>query len=329
MSLKKFTIGIMSLVLVFMFAGTAMAIEMKLGHYAPLDHPGDKAAKMFAANVEKRTNGEIKVTVYPNNQLGSPDQLLEQNIMGAIDMSLPTQGQLDKYSKKFAVVMMPFMYDGYEHAWKVVDGPFLEWAKPDIEKEGLVYLSNWEWGFRNVTNNVRAVNSPADSKGLKLRTPPELQLQVAMEAAGAVVTKIAFAELYNALKQGVVDGQENPLAVIYYKKLYEVQKHLSLTRHVYNNMIHVMSKKVWDKLTPEQQKIVKEESQKAGQFMRNTMKDQEADLLKNLKKVGMQVVETPDIKAFRAVMGPAYERIGEYAGKENVEKFIKMVEAAR
>lgn len=329
MRLMKIAVGIMVVSIVFFAAGPAMAIEMKLGHYAPMDHPGDKAAKMFAENVAKRTNGAIKVTVYPDNQLGNPDELLEQNIMGAIDMSLPTQGQLDKYSKKFAVVMMPFVYDGYEHAWRVVDGPFLEWVQPEIAKQGLVYLSNWEWGFRNVTNNVRAVHSPADMKGLKLRTPPELQLQVAMEAAGATVAKISFAELYNALKQGVVDGQENPLAVIYFKKLYEVQKHLSLTRHVYNNMIHVMSKKIWDKLTPEQQKIVKEESQKAGQFMRDTMKNDEAELLVNLKKVGMIVVENPDIKAFRAVMGPAYERIGEYAGKENVEKFKKMVESAR
>lgn len=329
MERMRIEVCVMVLSIIILTAGSAMALEMRLGHYAPLDHPGDKAAKMFAKNVTERTNGAIKVTVYPNNQLGNPDELLEQNIMGVIDMSLPTQGQLDKYSKKFAVVMLPFAYDGYEHVWRVVDGPFLEWVKPEIAKQGLVYLSNWEWGFRNVTNNVRPVHSPANMKGLKLRTPPELQLQVAMEAAGAMVTKISFSELYNALKLGVVDGQENPLAVIYYKKLYEVQKYLSLTRHVYNNMIHVMSKKVWDKLSPDQQRIIQEESQKAGQFMRDTMKNQEAALLVNLKKVGMQVVENPDINAFRAAMGPAYERIGEYAGKENVEIFKKMVESAR
>ena len=149
-----------------------------------------------------------------------------------------------------------------------------------------------------------------------------------MESCGAVVTKIAFPELYNALKQNVVDGQENPLAVIYHFKLYEVQKNLALTRHVYNSMVHVMSKTSYDKLTPEQQKIIREESKKAGQWFRDTMVKEEADLVGKLKEKGMAVTE-PDIAAFRAAMKPAYDRIGEYAGKENVEKFLKMVEEAR
>jgi TRAP-type C4-dicarboxylate transport system substrate-binding protein len=150
-----------------------------------------------------------------------------------------------------------------------------------------------------------------------------------MEACGAVVTKINFPELYMALKQGVVDGQENPLSVIYHFKFYEAQKYLSLTRHVYNCMMHVMSKKTWDKLTSEQQAIIKEESKKAGDWYRKVVQDEEADLIKKLQEKGMEIVTDPDITAFRAVMGPAYERISEYAGKENVEKFMKMVEETR
>jgi TRAP-type C4-dicarboxylate transport system substrate-binding protein len=161
-----------------------------------------------------------------------------------------------------------------------------------------------------------------------MRTPPELQLQAAMEACGAVVTKISFPELYNALKQGVVDGQENPLAVIYHFKIYEVQKNLALTRHVYNSMVHVMSKKTWGKLTPDQQKIIKEESKKAGQWFRNAMVKEESGLVEKLKAKGMKVTK-PDIAAFRAAMPPAYKRIGEYAGQANVDKFLKMVEAER
>lgn len=303
----------------------AKAITMKLGHYAAPGHPGDRAANMFAENVQKRTNGEIVIAVYPNNQLGDPPQLLEQNIAGVIEMSLPTQGALDKYSKKFAVVMLPFVYRDYEHAHKVLDGPFKEWTSGELEKQGLIFLSNWEWGFRNLTNNVRPINSPDDVKGLKIRTPPEIQLQAAMEALGAVVTKISFAELYMALKQGVVDGQENPIAVIYANKIYEVQKYLALTRHCYNSMVHVMSKKAWDKLTPEQQKIIAEESKKAGEYMRQTLVSEEAGLIEKLKGLGM-VVTTPDLAPFKAKMGPAYERIAQYAGKENVETFLKMVE---
>lgn len=309
-------------------AGPAMAIELKFGHYAAETHPGHKATLMFAEAVKKRTNGEVTIKIYPANALGSPPEVLEQNKMGAIDMSLPSQGALDKYEKAFSVVMLPFVYKSYQHAWKVLDGPFMDWVAPKLAKQGLVFLSNWEWGFRNVTNNKRAVNSPADMKGLKMRTPPEIQLQAAMEACGAVVTKIAFPELYNALKQGVVDGQENPLAVIYHFKLYEVQKNLALTRHVYNSMVHVMSKKSFDKLTPDQQKIVKEESKKAGQWFRDTMLKEEAGLIDKLKAKGMKIT-TPDTSKFRAQMQQAYDRIGEYAGKENVAKFLKMVDSVK
>jgi len=329
MRLKKLAVVVGALVLVALWAGLAMAgVVLKFGHYAAETHPGHKATLMFAEAVQKRTNGEITVKIYPNNALGSPPEVLEQNKMGAIDMSLPTQGALDKYVRAFSVVMLPFVYDGYEHAWRVLDGPFMDWVAPQLADQNLVFLSNWEWGFRNVTNNRNPVMKPADMKGLKMRTPPELQLQAAMEACGAVVTKIAFPELYNALKQGVVDGQENPLAVIFHFKIYEVQKNLALTRHVYNSMVHVMSKKTWDKLSPAQQKIVQEESKKAGQWFRDAMVKEEAGLVDKIKAKGMQITE-PDIAAFRAAMPPAYKRIGEYAGQQNVDKFLKMVEAER
>ena len=136
------------------YAGEAKPIEMKLGHFAADAHPGNLASKMFAEAVEKRTNGAIKVTIYPNNALGSPPEVLEQNILGAVDMSLPTQGQLGKYSKKFNCVMLPFVFNDYAQADKVLDGVFLKWAAPDLDKAGLVFLSNWEWGFRNLTNYI-------------------------------------------------------------------------------------------------------------------------------------------------------------------------------
>lgn len=300
-------------------------INMRFGHYAAEGHPGDLAAKQFAENVERRTDGAIEVTVFPNNQLGSPPEMLEQNILGAIDMSLPTQGALDKYNKKFAVVMLPFVFRDYDHAYAVLDGPFMDWVAPELEQEGLVFLSNWEWGFRNLTNRVRPVNSPADVEGLKVRTPPEIQLEAAMAALGANVQKIAFPELPQALKQGVVDGQENPLSVIYHFNLYEVQNHLALTRHVYNSMVHVMSKKVWDELTPEQQAIIREESEAAGNFMRTELQKEEARLVEQLEDVGMEVTR-PDRAEFRAKMGPAYDRIREYAGADNVDRFLQMAE---
>lgn len=330
--MKRVLVIVLALAVLIPFASggncTAAPIEMKLGHFAADSHPGNLASKMFAEAVEKRTNGQIKITIYPNNALGSPPEVLEQNVLGAVDMSLPTQGQLGKYSKKFNCVMLPFIYNSYEHADKVLDGKFIPWATPDLESAGLVFLSNWEWGFRNLTNNIRPVVNPEDAKGLKIRTPPELPTQAAMEALGAIVATINFNELQMALKQGVVDGQENPIAVIYSNKIYEVQKYLTMTGHNYNTMVHVISKRVWDKLTPEQKTIVREESKKAGDWMRKTLRADEADQIKKLKEAGMEVV-LPDKAKFKALMGPAYEKMKSIAGEDNIKEFQKMVDEAK
>jgi TRAP-type transport system periplasmic protein len=303
-------------------------IELKLGHFAAENHEGNLAAKMFAEGVEKRSGGKVKVIIYANNALGSPPEVLEQNVLGAVDMSLPTQGQLGKYSKKFNCVMLPFAYKDYAQADKVLDGPFVKWATPDLEKAGLIFLSNWEWGFRNLTNSKRPVNTPADVKGLKVRTPPELPTQAAIEALGGIVQTINFNELSMALKQGVVDGQENPIAVIYSNKLYETQKYLTMTGHNYNTMVHVISKKSWDKLSAEQKKIVKEESVKAGKFMKKTLRDAEASQIESLKKNGMQVIY-PNKAPFKALMKPAYEKMNAICGEENIKAFVKMIDAAK
>jgi TRAP-type transport system periplasmic protein len=243
-------------------------------------------------------------------------------------MGLPTEGQLDKYDRAFGAVMLPFIFDNRALVFRVLDGPAMAWLAPLAEKQGFVLLRNWDYGFRNVTNSVRPIHAPEDVKGLKLRTPPELQIQASMEALGAIVQAIAFPELYLALAQKVVDGEENPIAVIYYNKFYEVQKHLAMTRHIYNNMIHTVGVHAWMKLTPEQQTIFREESAAAGDLMRKLMAEGEADQIKKLKAAGMQITE-PDLAPFRALMEPAYKRIADYAGADNVKKFRDMVDQAR
>jgi TRAP-type C4-dicarboxylate transport system substrate-binding protein len=175
---------------------------------------------------------------------------------------------------------------------------------------------------------VRPINVPDDMKGLKIRTPPELQIQASMEALGAVVQAIAFPELYLALSQMVVDGEENPVAVIYFNKIYEVQTHLALTRHVYNNMIHTVGVNSWKRLTPEQQTIFREESKSSGELMRKLMADSESDQIDKLQKAGMQLTR-PDLAPFRAKMEPAYKRIADYAGADNVKKFRDIVDKYR
>jgi tripartite ATP-independent transporter DctP family solute receptor len=244
--------------------------------------------------------------------------------VGVIDMNLPTQGGLDKYDKAFATVMTPYAFADYAQAHRVLDGPFHEWVAPRLEKKGLVLLSTWEYGFRNVTNSKRPINGPEDMKGLRLRTPPEVQIIAALEATGASTTQIAFPELAAALNQGVVDGQENPIGVTYHFKLFEVQKHLALTQHVYNSMTHVISVSSWKKLTPAQQTVVREESRSSRDLMRKLVSAQEADELAKMQAAGVAVTR-PDIAKFRAVMQPAYERVGAYAGKDNTKTFMNML----
>jgi tripartite ATP-independent transporter DctP family solute receptor len=307
----------------------AEVIKMKLAHYAAVDHPGGVAAQSFADAVNKRTNGGIVIEVYPNNELGAPDEMLEQNILGAVDMTLGTQGSLDKYSKKFATVMMPFVFESYEHAYAVLDGPFYDWTKDDLLDQGLVYLGSWDYGFRNLTNSKRLINTPDDVKGLKIRTPGEIQLKSCMEALGAEVQQIAFNELDLSLRQGVVDGQENPLSVIYFNKMYETQQYLALTNHVYNSMNLVVSSKTWGGLSEEYQTVLREESKNAAELMRSQIQNGDEDYIEKLKAEGMEI-SYPTTSEFAEKMEPSYDAITQYVGnQEYIDTFLQMVEDSK
>ena len=165
----------------------AAPMTLRWAHFAPEDHPANTACKQFAKNVEARTNGAIRINIFPNNVLGGPPEQAQQIKLGTIDMGLPTQGQLDKYDTAFAAVLLPFIFDSPQQVYKVLDGPGMQWLAPRAEKQGFVLLHNWEYGFRNLSNSVRPINVPDDVKGLKIRTPPELQIQASMEALGASV----------------------------------------------------------------------------------------------------------------------------------------------
>lgn len=319
-------------------AATALAVVMSaasaqtvltFGHFAPESHPGHLAALQFAERVTERTNGAITFEVAPASQLGSPPDLLEQTVLGAVDMNLPTQGSLQSLEPAFGTVMMPYAFDDYDHAHQFVDGPFNSWIAPKLEAKGLILLANWEWGFRNATNSTRPINSPADMEGLVFRTPPEIQLVAAMEAAGASAVQLPFSEFAAALNQGAVDGQENPIGVIFAFNIYELQSHLALTRHSYNNMVHVVNADTWNGLTLDQQSIMREESFAAGQMMRDLVVSQEAEQLEFLRTEGGLAVTEPDTSVFRALMQPAYDRVAEFTGQDNVDAFFRFLEATR
>ena len=302
------------------------AVELKLGHFASDTHPCGIAAVQFKANVEKRTNGEVKIALFGNNVLGSPPEVLEQVMLGAVDMSLSGQDQLAKHLPFYDVISTPFAFKDYATADKIIDGDFKAWAEPELMKKNLVHLSDWEWGFRQLTNSRKPVITPADLKGMKIRTPPAFAYQAFVEAAGGNAVTIAFSELVMAMKQGVVDGQENPVGTIYDLKLYETQKYMSILNYTYSSMVHVVNKKSWDKLTPEQQKIVTEESAAAAKQARKLLRDNEAVQLKDLETTKGIVIARPDLGPWKAAMGPAWDKVKARVGADNFKRFMDMVE---
>lgn len=305
----------------------AGAVELKLGHFAADGHPCDVAAKQFKDAVEKRTAGAVTIALYGNNALGSPPEVLEQVLLGAVDMSLSGQDQIAKHLPFYDVISTPFAFKDYATADAVIDGPFRAWADPELAKKGLVHLGDWEWGFRQVTNSKKPVLTPADLKGMKIRTPPAFAYQAFVEAAGGNAVTIAFAELVMAMKQGVVDGQENPVGTIYSLKLYETQKYMTIVNYTYSSMVHLVNKKSWDKLTPEQQKIVTEESFAAAKVARKLLRDAEESQIKDLQATKGMEVARPDLKPWKDAMGPAWEKVKARVGADNFTKFMAMTEA--
>jgi tripartite ATP-independent transporter DctP family solute receptor len=307
-------------------ATAAGAVDLRLGHFAPDGHPCDVAAKQFKANVEKRTNGAVKINLFGNNALGSPPEVLEQVLLGAVDMSLSGQDQIAKYLPFYDTISTPFAFKDYDTVDKVIDGEFKTWADPELAKKNLVHLSDWEWGFRQLTNSRKPVNVPDDMKGMKIRTPPAFAYQAFVEAAGGNAVTIAFSELVMAMKQGVVDGQENPIGTIYALKLYETQKYMTIVNYTYSSMVHLVHKNSWAKLTPEQQKILTEESRNSALLARKLLRDDEAKQLADLQATKGMVVAKPDLKPWKAAMGPAWEKVKGRVGPDNFAKFMAIVD---
>ncbi len=314
------------LTLVAMAATQALAVvELKLGHFSAEGAPNGVAAQQFKTNVEKRTNGEVKINVFANNALGSPPEVLEQVILGAVDMSLSGQDQLAKHLPFYDTISTPFAFKDYATADKIIDGDFKAWADPELAKKGLVHLSDWEWGFRQLTNSKKPILTPADLKGMKIRTPPAFAYQAFVEAAGGNAVTIAFPELVMAMKQGVVDGQENPIGTIYSLKLYETQKYMTILNYTYSSMVHVVNKNSWAKLTPAQQKIVQEESANSARLARKTLRDDEATQLKDMESKGI-IISRPDLAPWKAAMGPAWEKVKVKVGPDNFKRFMEIVD---
>ncbi len=265
------------------------AIKLILGHGAAPGNPRHEASIKFADVVKAKSSGRIEVQVAPSAQLGDDAAMVTALRTGAIDMSANSQGAVANAVPEFAAFGMPFMFSSPAQAFKVLDGPLGKELVDKSAEKGLILLGTWDNGIRQMTNGKRPITKVEDLKGLKMRVPPDATLVDIMQALGAEAQQIKFAELYVALQQGVVDGQENPLVNIHASKLYEVQKHLALTNHQFQMTPFLMSKRTWDKLSEADRKIVQEAAAEATALQRKLSQEADDKLLAELKAKGVQV----------------------------------------
>lgn len=298
---------------------------MKLGIVTNKDRSLTKGLVKFGEIVEKETKGAIKVQVFSDGVLGGDRQTLEGLQMGTIQGTSVSTGPIAAFAPRFDAFDLPFLFKDKVTAYKVVDGPIGQEVLKDLDKVGMVGLCYWENGFRNLTNNKREVKTIDDIKGLKIRT---LESKVHVETwkmLGANPSPIAFNQLYSALEQGVVDGQENPYGNITANKFYEVQKYLTNTGHVYNASPFLISKKFWDTLTDKEKEIMKKAAFEARDYQRQLNEKEDQDSIAELKAKGMKITDLNPGEKEKAVqiLQPLYKEVSKTIGGDLVERLLQ------
>lgn len=263
---------------------------IKFGHGGSRTHSYQVGAEKFAELVGKYSNGQLKVEVFPDGQLGGEKKLAESLRLDTVDMGVVSaDGVLSAWVPEYQALGMPFIFRDKAHAYRVLDGTIGSDLKKKAEAKGVHVLDYWEIGLRHMTNGKRPIQSVADMAGLKVRVQPSKVFVTMMESLGATGAPIAFTELYSALQQGVVDGQENPIATIRSMRFNEVQKYLSLTGHTYSAGAVLISGRLLSKLSADQLKVVQKAADDARDYQRQFLAGSEVEDLAYLKANGMQV----------------------------------------
>ena len=319
--------------LVLFVGATAVSAEaefsLRLGSYAPEGDIIDRSLEKFKENVEANSNGRVEITIFRNGTLGSNREVLEMAKVGAADFVVAGAPHVSSYAPVLGSVSFPFIWKDRKTMLEVLDGDLGErLAKvAEAQADGLKILAWWDTGVRSVSNNVRPIVNPEDIKGLKLRTVPA-PVQVAFwRKLGAIPTPMGWSEVMPSLQQGVIDGQENPPAVMYPYKVYEVQKYYSLTAHSNEPTLLVMSKATFDKLPGDLQAVVTGAADAVTPFEREIAVEYNTNIMVDLGKV-MEINEVPEAtrahfrKVAASIYGEAYKDIGE-EGQAIVEEIIK------
>ncbi|WP_108669991.1 DctP family TRAP transporter solute-binding subunit [Peribacillus acanthi] len=311
------------------------AVVIRYAHFQPagLDQPKQAAALAFESYVESHTNGEVQVEIYPASQLGDADTVLEGLKLGSIQMGVVHDGPISSLYPPMGVYNMPFLFKNQGEAWSVFDGDYTKNLAEDMKKQtGIRLLGLADNGIRQFTNSKKEIKSVADMKGLKMRVQPSPLYEKLVQGTGASPSAIAWTELPTALQQKVVDGQENGVTNILAASLFQTQKHVTLSNHVYSFHAYMISDAFFSKLTQEQQKVVQEGVDIAKWIHRGMTANQDMNAGAILSEKGMKVTTlTPEaVEEFRQATQPAVaDWMKETVGEKWVEDLLAEVEALR
>ena len=302
-----------SLALAAMGVASAQDIKertLKFGLNGPEGHPAVAGMKKFKETVEAKSGGKIKVQLFLNGTLGSDQATLSSVKGGTVEMAVMNSGILSSEVKALEVFDFPFLFANEKEADAIADGPIGQRMHAALADKGIIGLSYWELGFRNITTSKKAITKVEDIAGLKLRVIPSPINVDWVKALGANPTPLPFPEVYAALEQGAIDGQENPVAVIAANKFWEVQKYIALTNHQYNPQSVIFSKKVWDGMSATEKKIIDDAADEAVKAQRQANRAALAANLELLKKNGMTVTSLPaaEVAKLREKMKPVIDK---------------------
>lgn len=296
----------------------AKTITLKLG-WTTSDGPTDPyaiTARQFAAALEKEAPGQFTVEFYPNRALGDEKEMLEGLSFGTLPMAVITNAPIASIEPAFQINDLPFLYADEQKAHAVLDGEVGQKLMKKLESKNIIGFGFAEGGFRQMINNVRAVNTPQDVEGIKWRVMQNPVYIGMFRSLGGNAVPMAWGEVFTAVQQGTIDGLEIPIAVIQNNGYYEVTKYLSLTNHTYSALGVLMAKKTWDKLTPEQQTAVRKAARTAIEQERAMNMENVRKLVDKLKQEGMQVNNVKVPAAFQQKVKPVYEEFRPSIGDE-------------
>jgi C4-dicarboxylate-binding protein DctP len=319
-------VGLLAAVLGVASVNAADPIVIKFSHVVASDTPKGKGALKFKELVDARTNGAVKVEVYPNSSLYKDKEEMEALQLGAVQMLAPSLAKFGPLGvKEFEVFDLPYLFDNYADLHKVTTGPVGAALMKKLEPKGILGLAYWDNGFKIMSAN-RPLRKPEDFKGLKMRIQSSKTLEAQMRALGSIPQVMAFSEVYQALQTGVVDGTENPASNLYTQKMHEVQKHVTVSDHGCLAYAVIVNKKFWDGLPADIRKTLEQAMKEATEYSNDIAKKENDDALEAVRKSGkseVYVLTPAEKREWKKALIVVHREQESRIGKETIEAVYK------